>query len=101
MLLFAEEIGKLLSNPGSYPVRVSYFPHPAFKFALSSAICDMRHNGSVVMILVPVSCQSCARAVPVLHVWAPLPWRGGAGLRGASGESAGHRSRAHSFEAAV
>ena len=59
MLLFAEEIGKLLANPGSYPVRVSYFPHPAFKFALSSAICDVRHDGSVIMILVP----SCAQAV--------------------------------------
>ena len=28
-----KEIGKLLANPSSYPVRVSYFPHPAFKFA--------------------------------------------------------------------
>jgi len=27
-----QEISKMLTNPGSYPVRVSYFPHPAFKF---------------------------------------------------------------------
>ena len=27
----------MLTNPGSYPVRVSYFPHPAFKFVDSSA----------------------------------------------------------------
>ncbi|CAE7768452.1 RFC5 [Symbiodinium sp. CCMP2592] len=27
-----QEISKMLTNPASYPVRVSYFPHPAFKF---------------------------------------------------------------------
>ena len=27
----------MLTNPGSYPVRVSYFPHPAFKFVDFSA----------------------------------------------------------------
>ncbi|CAE7657458.1 RFC5, partial [Symbiodinium pilosum] len=33
-----QEIGKLLANPSSYPVRVSYFPHPAFKFVRPEAV---------------------------------------------------------------
>ncbi|CAE7276114.1 RFC5 [Symbiodinium natans] len=36
-----QEIGKLLSNPGSYPVRVSYFPHPAFKFVRPGRVPDI------------------------------------------------------------
>ncbi|CAE7276171.1 RFC5 [Symbiodinium natans] len=36
-----QEIGKLLANPGSYPVRVSYFPHPAFKFVRPERVPDI------------------------------------------------------------
>ena len=32
LLIALQEIGKMLAHPGSYPVRVSYYPHPAFKF---------------------------------------------------------------------